>query len=145
MKNYQKYYIIAVLLPVFFSILQKGLLDVSPPDRLSTAVFWKSEADADLALTGLYNFLYATGGNWACQQYEVMGWDNYTDDFFGKHDYGGGYNATSSGITPTQEPMYSVITTIIIGPLRLLIRFLANVDKVLPAISWLSIKEKLIF
>src|SRR5688572_12997585 len=102
-KHMKRYYKIISLTGfitcMFFTSCKKGLLDVSPPDRLSTAVFWKSEADADLALTGLYNFLYATGGNWACQQYEVMGWDNYTDDFFGKHDYGVGYNATIFVIT----------------------------------------------
>lgn len=75
-------------------------LDVMPPDKLATTIFWKTESDADLALTGLYNFLYAGGGNWACTQYQIYAWDTYTDDAYGQHDYGGGLTAGRSGITP---------------------------------------------
>ncbi len=101
MKKYQRnIFFTGIATLMLFASCTKGLLDVSPPDRLSTTIFWKSEADADLALTGLYNFLYAGGGNWANSQYEVMGWDTYTDDVFFIHNYGGGYDATSSGITP---------------------------------------------
>jgi hypothetical protein len=62
MKKYSKFICIALLLVTSLSC-NKGLLDVTPPDRLSTSIFWKSESDADLALTGLYNYLYAGGGN----------------------------------------------------------------------------------
>ena len=85
---------------VFLSSCKKDLLDVNPPDQLSTANFWKTEADADLALTGLYNFLYASSGGYATSQYTVMSWDNFSDDSYGQYNYGGGTSALTSGITP---------------------------------------------
>src|SRR3954470_18274122 len=101
--NYQKFvdmklslkYIILYSLPVsiLFVSCKKDLLDVSPPDQLSTSVFWKTEADADLALTGLYNYLYASGGGYATSQYTIMAWDNFSDDSYGQYDYGGGTSA----------------------------------------------------
>lgn len=109
----------------------KGLLDVTPPDQLSTSVFWKSEADADLALTGLYNFLYEPGGNWGNSQYKIMGWDTYTDDIYGQHDYGGGRTATSSGITPNSGAYVLNYYTNNYRAIAAINSFLANVDKVL--------------
>ena len=39
-------------------------LDVTPPDKLSTTIFWKSESDADLALMLVYGRLgELAGGN----------------------------------------------------------------------------------
>ncbi len=110
---------------------KKNLLDVNPRDQLSTAVFWKSEKDADLALTGLYNYLYATGGNWGNAQYEIMGWDGYTDDVYSQHDYGGGRSATSSGITPTSGGYVANYYTNNYRAIAAINSFLANVDKVL--------------
>src|SRR6188768_1523437 len=66
---------------------KKGLLDVAPPDRLSTAVFWQSESDADLALTGLYNYLYSSGGGYATSQFTMIAWDNFSDDSYGQYNY----------------------------------------------------------
>ncbi|WP_152270284.1 RagB/SusD family nutrient uptake outer membrane protein [Agriterribacter humi] len=132
MKKYQRnIFFTGIATLMLFASCTKGLLDVSPPDRLSTTIFWKSEADADLALTGLYNFLYAGGGNWANSQYEVMGWDTYTDDVFGKHNYGGGYDATSSGITPNTGAYVRSYYENNFKAIAAINSFLANVDKVL--------------
>ena len=132
MKKYQSIILLTVFATcILFASCKKGLLDVAPPDQLSTTVFWKSEADADLALTGLYNFLYAGGGNWANSQYEVMGWDTYTDDVFGKHNYGGGYNATSSGITPNTGAYVFNYYNNNYRAIAAINSFLANADKVL--------------
>lgn len=109
----------------------KGLLDVAPPDQLSTTIFWKTEADADLALTGLYNYLYEPGGNWANSQYKIMGWDTYTDDCYGQHDYGGGRSATSSGITPNSGAYVYSHYNNNYRAIAAINSFLANVDKVL--------------
>lgn len=109
----------------------KGLLDVAPPDQLSTTIFWKTEADADLALTGLYNYLYEPGGNWANSQYKIMGWDTYTDDCYGQHDYGGGRSATSSGITPNSGAYVLNYYNNNYRAIAAINSFLANVDKVL--------------
>jgi len=47
--------LLAVSLAALISGCQKNLLDKNPLDQLSTATFWKSESDALLALTGVYN------------------------------------------------------------------------------------------
>ncbi len=131
----KKYYIMLVgvglTMLTFLTSCKKGLLDVSPPDQLSTTVFWKSEGDADLALTGIYSFLYAGGGNWACSQYEIMGWDPYSGDIYSQHNYGGGLTATSSGITPTSGGYVYSYYANNYKAIAAINSFLANVDKVL--------------
>lgn len=47
--------LLALSLAALISGCQKNLLDKNPLDQLSTATFWKSESDALLALTGVYN------------------------------------------------------------------------------------------
>lgn len=131
MKRYQAIILFACIAVTSLPACKKGLLEMNPPDKLSSTVFWKTEADADLALTGLYNFLYEPGGNWACSQYEVMGWDNYTDDFFGQHNYGGGYDATSAGLTPNTGAYVASYYQNNYKAIGAINSFLANVDKVL--------------
>lgn len=129
-KYYRSIYLAIIIVSTFISC-KKGLLDVTPPDKLSTAIFWKTEADADLALTGLYNYLYASGGNWGNSQYQILGWDNYTDDSYGQYDYGGGLSATRAGITPTSGAyVYSYYANNYMA-IAAANSFLANVDKVL--------------
>ncbi|WP_341834419.1 RagB/SusD family nutrient uptake outer membrane protein [Chitinophaga pollutisoli] len=106
-------------------------LDVSPTDRLPRSIFWKSEADADFALTGLYNFLYMPGGNWACSQYNIYAWDTYTDDAYGQHDYGGGRSAGSSGLTPNTKAYVESYYTNNYKAIAAANHFLANVEKVI--------------
>lgn len=122
---------IAILAGTILQSCKKGLLDVAPPDQLSTTIFWKTEADADFALTGLYNFLYEPGGNWGNSQYKIMGWDTYTDDIYGQHDYGGGRSATSSGITPNSGAYVLNYYNNNYRAIAAINSFLANVDKVL--------------
>lgn len=106
-------------------------LDVAPPDKLSTNIFWKSETDADLALTGLYNFLYAPSGGYATSQYQVFAWDNFSDDSYGQYNYGGGTSALSSGITPQSGDFVSNYYTNNYKAIAAINSFLANVGKVL--------------
>lgn len=129
----QKYYkiIYLVLFAATLIACKKRVLDVTPPDRLSTAIFWKTEADADLALTGLYNYMYEGGGNWGCSQYTVFGWDNFSDDSYGQYDYGGGLSATSAGITPTSGGFVYSYYANNYRAIAAANTFLANVGKVL--------------
>ncbi|WP_290797386.1 RagB/SusD family nutrient uptake outer membrane protein [Flavihumibacter sp. UBA7668] len=131
MKILHKFLFAGIAAATLSTSCKKDLLDVNPRDQLSTTVFWKSEKDADLALTGLYNYLYATGGNWGCSQYEIMGWDGYTDDVYSQHDYGGGRAATSSGITPNSGGYVANYYANNYRALAAINSFLANVDKVL--------------
>lgn len=106
-------------------------LNVSPTDKLPRTIFWKSEGDADFALTGLYNFLYMPGGNWSCSQYYVFAWDTYTDDAYSQHDYGGGRSAGSSGLTPNTKAYVESYYTNNYKAIAAANHFLANVDKVI--------------
>ena len=56
-------------------------LDRYPGDALSPATFWKTESDADLALTGVYNRLYSP-----FRPEERWFWDAVTDNGYCKHD-----------------------------------------------------------
>lgn len=131
MKLYQTSKFLTGLLTVMCLSCTKGLLDVTPPDKLSTAVFWKTEADADLALTGLYNYLYAGSGGWGTSQYNIMSWDTYSDDAYGQYNYGGGTNALTSGITPTSGDFVYTYYANNYQAIAAINSFLANVDKVL--------------
>ena len=133
MKNIQILTYISLACIIFtFQSCQKGILNLTPPDQLSTTVFWQTPADADLALTGLYSSLYATCANdWGTSQYTMPNWDNFTDDSYGQYNYGGGRDALTSGITPfSQQFVYSYYANnyIAIGSVN---TFLANISKVL--------------
>ncbi|SFD08530.1 Starch-binding associating with outer membrane [Chitinophaga sp. CF118] len=109
----------------------KNFLDRTSPSSLSTTVFWKNESDADLALTGLYNYLYASSGGYATSQYTVMAWDNFSDDSYGQYNYGGGTTALTAGITPQSgDFVYSYYANCFTA-IAATNSFLANVDKVL--------------
>ncbi len=132
MKNFQKYiFIILFAVCILFVSCKKSLLDVTPPDKLSTTVFWKTEADADLALSGLYNSLYAGGIGYATSQYTIMAWDNFSDDSYGQYNYGGGTSALSSGITPTSGDFVYGYYNNNYQAIARINSFLANVGKVL--------------
>ncbi|MCU7547972.1 RagB/SusD family nutrient uptake outer membrane protein [Chitinophagaceae bacterium LB-8] len=132
MKSYSKYIIhYCFIASLFFSSCKKDLLDVTPPDQLSTTVFWKTEADADLALTGLYNYLYASGGGYATSQYTIVSWDNYSDDSYGQYNYGGGTSALRSGITPSSSEFVANYYVNNYRAIAAINSFLANVGKVL--------------
>jgi len=135
MKLYNKYIYILMTVVVMLVSCKKSSLDLNPPDKLSTQNFWKSESDADLALTGCYNFLYAQGGSYSTSQYEVVAWDNFSDNSYGQYNYGGGTSALSSGLSPgvfdtynLYQSSYYVNNYTAIASINY---FLANVDKVL--------------
>jgi len=63
---------IASILPLFFLIsCSKNYLNVNPEDQLSDGTFWKTESDADLALTGCY-------AGW--ENYRQVGWLDMMSD-----------------------------------------------------------------
>ncbi|WP_221393751.1 RagB/SusD family nutrient uptake outer membrane protein [Dyadobacter sp. NIV53] len=131
MKNHIKFLVLTFLVTTLSLTSCTDVLDVTPPDKLSTSIFWKTEADADLALTGLYNFLYASGGGYATSQYQVFAWDNFSDDSYGQYNYGGGTTALSSGITPQSGDFVLNYYANNYKAIAAINSFLANVDKVL--------------
>ncbi|MDN5288822.1 MAG: RagB/SusD family nutrient uptake outer membrane protein [Mucilaginibacter sp.] len=74
-------------------------LDVTPPDKLSTANFWKTATDADLALTGLYTTLYAQSGQ--ITEYGPMWWENFSDNSYSQNNQGSAQQSLIAGLTPT--------------------------------------------
>ncbi|GEP88777.1 Starch-binding associating with outer membrane [Chitinophaga terrae (ex Kim and Jung 2007)] len=123
---------ILVALPLVLSTIScsKTFLDKTPPSALSSSVFWKSESDADLALTGLYSSLYASVG-YATSQYTVMAWDNFSDDSYGQYNYGGGTTALTAGITPQSGDFVYSYYVNCYQAIASANSFLANVGKVL--------------
>lgn len=72
-----------------------SLLDKNPLDCLSTETFWKTESDAKLALTGVYQTDKLTGSTTVKTIYDLWNQDTYlrffeasTDNGFDK-DYNG--------------------------------------------------------
>lgn len=132
MKNIRKHNLIYLICTVIFvSSCSKDLLNVTPPDQLSTTIFWKSAADADMALTGLYNTLYAGGTGYGSSQYTVYNWDCFSDDAYTPYNYGGGKDALTSGITPYSGNLVSAVYTNNYIAIAAINSFLANVSKVL--------------
>ncbi len=68
-----------VLFPLLITSCSKDFMEVSPKDQLSDATFWKTETDADLALTGLYGD--GTGWNHVWEtHWNILWWDLMTDN-----------------------------------------------------------------
>lgn len=74
-------------------------LDQAPPDQLSNNNFWKTPADADLALTGIYGSMYAQSGQ--ISTYGPMWYDNFSDNTYSQNSQGGSQQALISGYTST--------------------------------------------
>jgi len=135
MKIYYKILLMLTAGSILFISCNKKFLDVTPPDKLSVTSLWKSASDADLMLTGCYNFLYASGGGYSTSQYEIFAWDNFSDNSYGQYNYGGGTSALSSGLTPGIYDTYNLYLssyyTNNYQAIASINYFLANVSKVL--------------
>jgi hypothetical protein len=132
MKKYQQYLLLmAGAAVMIFSGCNKKVLDVTPPDKLASSLFWKTPEDADKGLTGLYNYLYASSGGYATSQFSVFAWDNFTDDSYGQYNYGGGNNALVSGITPQSGDFVNAYYVNSYQAIAATNSFLANVGKVI--------------
>ena len=95
MKTY-KSDISLIRIAILLSILSLGLLtgcekdflDKQPLDQLSTASFWKTESDANLALTGVYYLEGEESKTAAKQQYDLWNQDAYLRLFEATTDNG---------------------------------------------------------
>ncbi|MEX6688201.1 RagB/SusD family nutrient uptake outer membrane protein [Danxiaibacter flavus] len=130
MKKFFRYIPLVIVLIVTASC-NKSFLDRTPPDKLATTTFWKTESDADLALTGLYNYMYASSGGYATSQFQVVAWDNFSDDSYGQYNYGGGTSALTAGITPQSGDFVYAYYANSYQAIAAINSFLANVGKVL--------------
>lgn len=127
----KKYFAVIFITTLCITACKK--LDVTPPDRLSTTIFWKSPADADLALTGLYGTLYATNGQ--ISAYAPMWWENFSDNSYTQNNQGSAQQSLISGLSsniggfPTSGNESLYITSY--KGIAAANGFLANVEKVL--------------
>ncbi len=146
MKNIRKHNLIYLICTVIFvSSCSKDMLDVTPPDQLSTTIFWKSAADADMSLTGLYNTLYAGGTGYGNSQYTPYNWDAFSDNAYAPYNYGGGKDALTSGITPYSGNLVSAVYTNNYQAIAAINSFLANVSKLLDGDKLNSYKAEAYF
>lgn len=74
----------------------EDFLTKNPPDKISIQTFWKTEADADMALTGIYSRLL-------CNTFDTnqLDWDGLSDDFFLFGTYGRIDNIAKGIVEPT--------------------------------------------
>jgi starch-binding outer membrane protein, SusD/RagB family len=70
--------ILLIIIIYLFSSCNKTFLDVVPQDQLSDATFWKTKADADLALAGAYN-------NWEVFYFSILFLDASADNAYDQH------------------------------------------------------------
>ena len=80
MKSIKILGIMAAAMAMTLSSCSDDFLERNPGDALSPATFWKTENDADLALTGVYNRLYSP-----FRPEERWFWDCATDNAFCYH------------------------------------------------------------
>lgn len=125
MKTHSLYTILVLTL---FSISCKKL-DLDPPDKLSAGNFWKTAQDADFALAGLYNALYANPGG--VDLYGLMWWENFSDNSFSPHNLGNAQNTLISGLNSNSGGFPGSLYSYSYSAIASCNNFLANVDKVL--------------
>ncbi len=119
-----KNFIIGILIVSLVSC--SGFLDKNPLDQISGPTFWNTQADADMALAGVYARLLVT-----TYDYEQMFWDILGGDLYGASQGSGvtytklaqGYIESTSGgpIDAIFQQSYLGITSCNI--------FLANIDR----------------
>ncbi|MGF7037427.1 RagB/SusD family nutrient uptake outer membrane protein [Mucilaginibacter lappiensis] len=124
---------IIIFIAAVFFITSCKKLDVTPPDKLSTNNFWKTAADADLALTGLYGTLYAQNGQ--ITEYAPMWWENFSDNSYSQNNQGSSQQSLIAGLTSTiggfpTDNSQSLYANAYIG-IAATNSFLVNVSKVL--------------
>ena len=136
-------YIAQLFLAAVVCLASCKKLDLTPTSQLSTTIFWKTPADADLALAGLYNTLYANNGT--VDQNAPFWWDCFSDNAYSQHALGGSQTTLISGLTPTSgnyQLLYYQNGYIAIAACN---SFLANVGKVLSGDSLNQYKGQAFF
>ena len=69
------------LLLIAFASCSEDFLNVIPKDQLTDELFWKTEKDANMALTGIYN-------NWE-SYFNILWWDLMTDNGYSQFPWDG--------------------------------------------------------
>ena len=84
------------------------LLNKDPLDQISSETFWKTQADADMALAGVYARLNCSSFNYSQMMLDIMGGDG--DEAVSGQGGGSGYRLLAEGnILPTSGCIVSSI------------------------------------
>lgn len=88
--------LLLIILSGIFVSCSKEFLDKSPTDAISSTTFWKTEADVQMALTGVYSKLqsgfFGHSKSWL---------DSYSDNAYDRHSYFGFGNLTMGIVNST--------------------------------------------
>jgi starch-binding outer membrane protein, SusD/RagB family len=110
----------------------KKLLDKNPTDKFSSGTFWKTQNDADMALTGVYSFLIQ-GYNYTSSTNTGQGWGAGTPywETLSDNAYSGAWGNVSTGfIDPTTGTIQSDAYYTPYRAIEASNVFLANIGKV---------------
>jgi len=120
------------------------ILDLNPTDQISSGTFWKTKADADLALSGVYSKLRLDvisaggGGGTTCH------WDGLTDNVYCTYPWEGGYTDLATNITPSSGGVMQSLYYGAYQGIAVANDFVANVDEIQDASFDAATKAKYI-
>jgi starch-binding outer membrane protein, SusD/RagB family len=122
----------------------KNLLTQDPTDQISSGTFWKSQSDADMALTGVYaplrlDVISAGGGGGTAAH-----WEGLTDNGYCSYSWEGGFQTLATTITPSSGNVLSSLYTSAYQGIAYANDFLANVGKIKDAAFTDETKNKYI-
>jgi hypothetical protein len=131
MKTAVKYLMISLMATLLFAC-KKNLLDQNPPADIGSELYWKTQNDADLALSGIYSF-FIQGFNYTASGNTGQGfgagtpyWESLSDNA-----YSGAYSNIAQGaITPTVGGLQTDAYTTSYRAIQACNTFLDNVRKI---------------
>ncbi|WP_104380970.1 RagB/SusD family nutrient uptake outer membrane protein [Sphingobacterium sp. HMA12] len=137
MKNKIKTYLyICLSAGILSSGCTKDFLNKNPTDKIPESTFWKTQADADLALSGVYEFLCrgynATSssnarGGWGGAS---MFWDGLSDDAFVSSTSNNFNTISRGGLTSTTGGIQAEGYEISYQAIAACNRLIANIDRI---------------
>lgn len=124
-----KYLIIFLMATTWFAC-KKNILDQNPNDAIGSALYWKTQNDADLALAGVYSF-FIQGFNYTASGNTGQGFGAGTPYWDGLSDNAYTGSAIAQGIiTPTSGSLQSDAYTTSYRAIETCNTFLDNIRKV---------------
>ncbi|MND75592.1 SusD family protein [compost metagenome] len=114
----------------------KDFLDKNPTDKIPESTFWKTQADADLALSGVYEFLCRgynstsssnARGGWGGAS---MFWDGLSDDAFISSTSNNFNTISRGGLTSTTGGMQAEGYEISYQAIAACNKLIANIDRI---------------
>lgn len=122
MKNLTYYLLLVLCAGLLSTGCHDKILDVVPKGQLSNATFWKSKADADLALAGCYR-------NWEIGMNIVMG-DAMADNDYSQLTVTGFQQVGNGSVSPQNVLIGTGARAFSYAQIRKYNSFLENIDKV---------------